>query len=76
METERRLIDADLLWQEVRDDADITGRAYQAVKEHILGAKTVDAVEVVRCNHCRNKEDIPYPKGQVWCRKMASVRKG
>ena len=31
--------------------------------------------EIVRCNHCRNKEDIPYPKGQVWCRKMGRYMK-
>lgn len=48
MANEKRLIDANALKKEIRDDAEINGRNYALMKMHINEAETVDAVEVVR----------------------------
>lgn len=60
-----KMIDAEKLWLAVRDDPNITGKQFVAIKEHILGAKTVDAVEVVRCKECKHyavtpSDCVPY----------------
>lgn len=53
MADEKRLILADDLKLAIRDDPYIDGNHYARVKRHINEAKTVDAVEVVRCKYCQ-----------------------
>ena len=62
-----KMIDAEKLWLAVRDDPNITGKQFVAIKEHILGAKTVDAVEVVRCKNCRAYNTFGCADGFGWC---------
>lgn len=49
MATEKRLIYAEDLEQAIRDDLEIWCVQYALTMKHIREAKTVDAVEAVRC---------------------------
>lgn len=71
--TKKRLIDAEDLRQEVRDDPGITGNQYRAVMDHILSAKTVDAVEVVHGWWVRGKVNWQMPMCSV-CRKQVTAK--
>lgn len=64
-----KMTDTEKLWLAVRDDPNITGKQYIAVKEHILGAKAVDAVEVVRCKDCKH-----YEEDTMWCKVNSKPR--
>ena len=56
MATEKRLIYAEDLEQAIRDDLEIWGMQYALAFKHIREAKTVDAVEVVRCKDCKRRD--------------------
>ena len=53
MESKKKLIYADDLFDVMRDDIDINGSHLAKIKRHIETAPAVDAVEVVRCKDCR-----------------------
>lgn len=78
-----RLIDADALCRRVKAVYEIaqgcgaheTAVFYRALHEEVEQAKTVDAVEVVRCKDCKYAAEIenPYIKdfcvpGVKWCK--------
>lgn len=57
-----RQIDADKLWQEIRDDDLITGVAYDRIKLHINEAKTVAALgDCDDCGKARSCQYVPRP---------------
>ena len=48
-----KLIYADELKLAIRDDMSINGANFAIMKQHINEARTIDAVEVVRCKDCK-----------------------
>ena len=57
-----RLIDPDKLFRAIRDDAEISGKTYARVKEHIFNAED----EVVRCKVCKHwLKDVPGCTEQI-----------
>ena len=58
MATEKRLIDANALWAEFMELADVSIEFDgEGVANAIANAPTVDAVEVVRCEHCKHRAE-------------------
>ena len=56
MADKKRMIYAEDILQELRDDPCINGRCFSRVKKHINDAPTVDAVEVVHGRWNMDKE--------------------
>lgn len=52
METKKQMIYVEELVLAIRDDLEINSSNFARVMDHINEAKTVDAVEVVRCREC------------------------
>lgn len=59
-----KLIDPDKLFSAIRDDAEINGKTYARVKEHIFNAED----ELVRCKECwhRYTNEHGEPCCEIW----------
>ena len=71
MANEKRLIDANALLEKIQfrrpiidTETKIVSDCVRIARETIVNAPTVDAVEVVRCKHCKSC-DLHYPEKQI-----------
>lgn len=87
-----RLIDANEFWNRLshvvydiftvhEKDGQLTGTASvgyytETIEEVLKQTKTVDAVEVVRCEECQSWDTKHCSGGQGWCPKVCGYRYG
>ena len=62
-----RLVDADALCDYLQNISHIDHRIFWDIAGVIQKQKIIDAVPVVRCRECRNKENCKYPATWNWC---------